>query len=382
MKKIYILSLIILGFSCSETDVFEENFERGGLIVFSPKPASTRISVLELDTYAFITSLEDPNNNATLYELDLIYGDITVENFVIITSFPNTLAFTAQDLLTALNITADDIDLTIPLQFVATVTTTNGVYNGLLSNFNFQTNEQEGGDSGNLLFDNPSFNQALFFEFTFFLPPPTKLRGTSFESPFATGFGADYTRPVADAALTAELLNNPGERHVKYVATGTGVDDEIGFTTNFVNNGGDGFDSEEVGVTTSTGEVGEFLDGTQGYQLEDVDGLLIVEFDRVEVDEVVNPSSGVQIQFFPRDTGYESGDNLTIKAIIERGANTETLELVNITGNDIEDVAGRWNLANTGFLAGVTAYTLIIEAAVDSGNEDLYFDQMLVFITE
>ncbi|MGK0430535.1 MAG: hypothetical protein ACJARX_002212, partial [Psychroserpens sp.] len=34
---------------------------------------------------------------------------------------------------------------------------------------------------------------------------------------------------------------------------------------------------------------------------------------------------------------------------------------------------------NTGFLNGVTAYTLIIEATIDSGNEDLYFDQMLVY---
>jgi hypothetical protein len=134
-----------------------------------------------------------------------------------------------------------------------------------------------------------------------------------------------------------------------------------------------------VGVTTSTAEVGEFLDGTQGYQLEDIDGILMVEFDRVEVDTNVNPSSGVQIQFFPRDTGYESDDNLTIKAIVERGNVSETVELTNISGNDIEAAAGRWNLANTGFLNGVTAYTLIIEAANDSGNEDLYFDQMLVY---
>jgi hypothetical protein len=382
MKKKYLLILLLVGLSCNETDVFKENFERGGLIVFAPKPESTRISVLALENYAFKTGIEDPNNNATLYVLDLTYGNIVVENFITITTFPNTLTFTAQDILTALNLTANEIDLTLQLEFLATVTTTNGVFNDALSDFNFQTNEQEGGDSGNLLFDNPAFNQALAFNFTFFLPPPKKLRGTSFESSFGTGFGSDYTRPVADSALTAALLNNPGEREVNYVAVGAGEDDEIGFTTSFVNNGGDGFDSEEVGVTTSTSEVGEFLDGVQGYQLEDVDGILIVEFDRIEVDTNINPVSGVQIQFFPRDTGYESDDNLTIKAIVERGSSIETVELMNITGNDIEAVAGRWNLANTGFLTGVTAYTLIIEAAIDSGNEDLYFDQMLVYITD
>jgi hypothetical protein len=382
MKKTYLIILLLVGLSCNETDVFKEDFERGGLIVFAPKPESTRISLLEIESYTFTTGIEDPNNNATLYALDLTYGNIVVENFITITTFPNTLTFTAQDILTALNLTANEIDLTLQLEFLATVTTPNGIFNGALSDFNFQTNEQEGGESGNLLFDNPAFNQALAFNFTFFLPPPKKLRGTSFESSFGTGLGSDYTRPSADASLTAALLNNPGERHVQYVAVGTGVDDEIGFTTNFVDNGGSGFDSEEVGVTTSIDEVGEFLDGTQGYQLEDIDGILIVEFDRVEVDANLNPSSGIQIQFFPLDTGYESEDNITIKAIVERGNASETIELTNISNGDIEAVAGRWNLANTGFLTGVTAYTLIIEAAIDSGNEDVYFDQMLVYITD
>lgn len=387
MKKLYITLILALGLtiSCNDTssDVLEENFERGGLVIWDKVPESFRLNLLDIDNLVFANGVEDPNNNIISYDLALTYGDITVDKFVTITSFPNTLTFSGQDILTALNLTKEEIDIAVPLNFVAIITTTNGIFDGATVDFNNDTNVNEGGDSGTELFDNPSFNQAINFKMSFFIPPPKKLRGTSFEEPF--GNEAFYTKP-GGVTESEELTNNPGERNVMYVAQGIGADDEIGFKAEvFFESGDNGFTRERIGVSTNKSAVGgSFVDGSQGYQVEDVDGLFRLTFDTVPVDNTVYSSSGVQIQYYAIEADRELVDNLTIKADIEKAdGSTETLELLNVSGNDLDDgLEGRWNLVDSGFLPDVVAYTLIIETNIDSGAEDIYFDQMLVYIPE
>ncbi|TXN36776.1 hypothetical protein FVB32_00380 [Flagellimonas hymeniacidonis] len=385
MKKIYVLMLLVFGISCNDTsDVLGENFTRGGLVVWEEVPETFRLNFLDIETVEFSHGVEDPNDNIISYDLDLTYGDITVDQFITITTFPNTLTITGLDILAALNLTPEEVDVSVPLEFVATVNTTNGVFSAAATDFDSSTNTNNGGEGGPELFDNPGFNQAVNFSLNFFLPPPKKLRGTSFEEPF--GNDERYTKPGGETE-SEELTNNPGERAVMYTAVGTGVDDEIGFKTEvFFVDGDLGFTSERIGVSTDAEAVGgQFVDGVQGYQIEDIDGLLRLTFDRVPVDNVANPSSGVQIQYFAEEDDHESGDNLTITAFIERaGGETETLELLNISGTDIDNgLEGRWILVDSGFLTDIVAYTLIMETNIDSGNEDIYFDQMLVYtVTE
>lgn len=386
MKYKYILLIIVFAISCSDSeDIFEENFTRGGFAQFSEDLETSRFNALTFDEVSFSAEVIDPNNNVQSYALTLIYGDIVVDNFIVLNSLPGTVQFTGQEILSSLNLSLNELDIATSLQFVATITTPDGIFSGSRPSFDSAANVVTGGDTANDIFSS-AVRQAVDFSFSFFLPPPKKFRGTSFEEPFGTGAGFDYTRPDADADLTAELLNNSGERHVMHTASGTGTDDEIGFRTFFESTGDGGFTTEEIGVSTATEEVGAYIDGAQGYQLEDVDGLLRIVFDKVEIDPVANPSSGVQIQFFPRDTGWEDDDTLVISVVLERGdGSEETVELLNVLGDqDIEDggLIGKWNLVDTGFLDNIAAYTLIIEAVVDSGNEDIYFDQMLVYIPE
>ena len=392
MKKIgFILSIAILVSACNEPeDVFLENFEEGALITFQtvPEGDALRISVLNTSEYVFSQIVLDPRNTVLRYSLRLIYGDIVVNDFVVLTSFPNTLEFTGEDILTALNLTAEEIDTGIPLLLIATLTTANNTFDAALTDFNSDTNTQEGGDSSGDLFlnDNPNFNQAVNFSLAFFVPPPKKLRGTSFEEPFGAPLGSDYTRPDNEASLTAELLNNPGERHVMHTAVGDGVDDEIGFRTFFIDTGESGFTSEEIGVSNDPGEIGGvFLDGNQAYQMEDTDGIVRLEFDRVEVDATENPLSGIQIQYFPVDdnNNREVEDTFLVTVDVEYAdGSTEILELLNITGLEINPNIGRWNLVTSGFLENITAYTMAVELNVNGGSEDMYFDQMLVFIPD
>ncbi|WP_282079053.1 hypothetical protein [Aquimarina algiphila] len=385
MKKIYVLlALLILGISCSDSsDILEDNFTRGGLVVWDQVPDSFRLNVLEFEDLVFSNGVEDPNNNIISYDLRMTYGDITVDKFITLTSFPNTLTFSGQEILTALNLTKDDLDIAIPLNFVAVITTTNGVFDGARIDFDSETNSNDGGDSGTELFDNPAFNQAINFGLSLFVPPPLKLRGTSFEEPFGTD--DRYTR--TDAVAVGELLNNPGERHVQHTAVGTGTDDEIGFRSFFEDPNttvsSPGFTSEQIGISNDPGPTGgSFLDGDQAYQVEDIDGTIRIEFDRVTVDATQHPTTGIQIQYFPiGGNNRESDDFIRATAIVERAdGSMETLVLLDINGLVVNDGLDRWNLIDSGFLTNVVAYTLTVEIAVDGGSEDTYFDQMLVYI--
>ncbi|WP_109437483.1 MULTISPECIES: hypothetical protein [Aquimarina] len=385
MKKIYVLlALLILGISCSDSsDILEDNFTRGGLVVWDQVPDSFRLNVLEFEDLVFSNGVEDPNNNIISYDLRMTYGDITVDKFITLTSFPNTLTFSGQEILTALNLTKDDLDIAIPLNFVAVITTTNGVFDGARIDFDSETNSNDGGDSGTELFDNPAFNQAINFGLSLFVPPPLKLRGTSFEEPFGTD--DRYTR--TDAVAVGELLNNPGERHVQHTAVGTGTDDEIGFRSFFEDPNttvsSPGFTSEQIGISNDPGPTGgSFLDGDQAYQVEDIDGTIRIEFDRVTVDATQHPTTGIQIQYFPiGGNNRESDDFIRATAIVERAdGSMETLVLLDINGLVVNDGLDRWNLIDSGFLTDVVAYTLTVEIAVDGGSEDTYFDQMLVYI--
>lgn len=385
MKKIYLFALIVFAFSCDDEveSVLDENFIKGGFVQFTADPDFSAINAFKVEEFTFSMEVEDLNKNATEYSLALIHNDIRVEDFVTLTSFPNTLSFTGTDILNALALAPADINVDTRFDFVAKVTTPGGVSIGTEPDFDFNTNTSTGGSTTSNVTNSAFGRDAMDFTFTFFLPPPKKLRGTSFEEPFAGVFGEDYTRPSSEADVTGQLMNNSGERHVMHVAVGTGVDDEIGFITEFVNTGGSGFTSEEIGVSSETGEVGAYIDGSQGYQLEDVDGLLRITFDRVPVDISTNPISGVRIQYFLRATGHELDDTLIISAILENAGGTETIELLNIDGDDMDNgLEDQWNLVDSGFLENSTAYTLVIEAAVESGNEDIYFDEMLVYIAE
>lgn len=384
MKNIFIWALCILCISCSQKDnnLFDDLTERGGFIQFVENP-ELRFDLETVPDFTLSADITDPNNNATNYALTLLYEDVEIENFVSISSFPNTLTITGQEIFDVLNITADSLSLASQISFLATVTTPNGVFSTLAPDFNATTNTQEGGNTSLVLL-RPGEKGAMSFSITFFLPAPPKLRGTSFEEPFAAPTdGSDYTRPEEDADKEGELLNNPGERHVMHVATGTGVDDEIGFKSEFFSSGNGGFTNEEIGVTRKTDEIGgAYIDGLQGFQLEDVEGLFRLTFDRVEVVPANNPVTGVQIFVYFADTSWESADTIRIYAMVERGGTMETLELLNLAGDDIEDVAGSWNLIDSGLLDGVTAYTLIIDAEMDSGNEQIYFDRMSVYLPE
>jgi len=386
MKHIYkwLFCMLLVGCHSNDNNLLDDISIRGGFVDFEEVPEQLNFNFLNIDNFNINSRLIDSNKNIISYSLALIHDDNLIQDFIVFNSFPANLSIDIPSILSALGLTIDEIDQTDEFRFLATIITPEGTYTGETPRFNRTTNENLGGNTVPRLLENTT-KQAMDFKIRFFVPPPKKLRGTSFEEPFTNN--ANYTRPAAVKNVTAELLNNPNERPVMYMAKGTGIDNEIGFRTFFISTGnfaGDvGFIDEPIGVTQSTTQVGSYPDGIQGYQIEDADGLIRVVFDKVVINPSENPSSGVQIKFFPASTTWEGTDFIRIYLEIERtGGTIEVRNLMDLKAEKIENIMGKWNTVGTNFLQNVLSYTLIIDAESNQPAERFFFDEMLVFVPE
>jgi hypothetical protein len=204
-----------------------------------------------------------------------------------------------------------------------------------------------------------------------------QLAYTSFED--AAVFSIDYT-DTGDATIAHDLINNTGEPLVDY----TFVNQEMGFNARYepYNNPGDGLtDGDLVGVTDSPPTSGTpFPEGQQGYEISDVDGNFILEF-----DPVIAISPTISVDYYISETGYEgdgtsntSGSDRLRIFIKDLGDNTE-YDLLNTTGNDINDlgIEGSWNTVSLSIENSPNINVqLIIEARTNSGSEAFFFDNI------
>lgn len=192
---------------------------------------------------------------------------------------------------------------------------------------------------------------------------------TSFEEP---GTGDKYT-DTGDAALDHDLVNNAGEAPVDFTSTGG----EMGFDAYYYNTRNDvGLtDGDYVGVTTYTGEVGSFTDGTAGYQITDPDGMMEVTFDTVTLP---GGAADVSIDYFVIDTGYEADPADSIKIWVETDTKAEIV-IFEQTGDDLEGY-GSW-LTGVADLTGYSSATLKVAVDANASSEGLYIDN-IVFTPE
>ena len=193
---------------------------------------------------------------------------------------------------------------------------------------------------------------------------------TSFEDPFTNG--QQYT-DTGDSAVSRYLWNNANEPDIAHNQT-TGS--EMGFTLYYSSSGGVGLtDGDYFGTANYTGTVGNFTQGTQGYQMSDVDGTVTLSLDAVTADSM---TFDLYVQGATPSNSYEDTDNLIIRFV---GSST-TLELVNIIG-----ASGSQN--NGGFAAYMGAWTsfsenisslgqgnLEFEFTSNSGRESIYIDNV------
>ena len=191
---------------------------------------------------------------------------------------------------------------------------------------------------------------------------------TSFEEP-ATG--GKYT-DTGDAGTDHALQNNEGQASVNY----TSVGGELGFSSYYYNTLDDvGLtDGDYVGVTDYTGAVGSFSDGSQGFQMSDIDGLMVTTLDTVDVSGYA--SVQVSVDYFVNEDSYESADYVRIWVLLD---GQDTLNLLDTRGQDIDDlgIEGSWHTV----MAQITGHDKInicLAMQSNSGKEAIYYDNIKI----
>ena len=126
-----------------------------------------------------------------------------------------------------------------------------------------------------------------------------------------------------------------------------------------------------------------FPDGLQGYQISDVDGNYLLEFD--VVDTGAKGVTSLSMNYFIADTGYE-GDGTNnasgsdrLRIYIKNLTNSTEIDILDTTGNDINDLAiqGFWISSNVDLSGlGGAIVQLVIEARTNSGAEAFFFDNI------
>jgi len=188
---------------------------------------------------------------------------------------------------------------------------------------------------------------------------------TSFEEPDNGTKYYDY----GDETTNHYLWNNVNESHVAYNTTGN----ELGFTLYYESTGGVGLtDGDYFGVVTYTGTVGNFTDGTKGYQMSDVDGIATLALDDITAETLT-------FDLFVQDDGWEwsssSYDYINISFV---GANSD-ISILSTYGTDIDtgyaSYLDTWTTMTVAIGAAGNGH-LEVEFSSNSGTEAIYIDDI------
>jgi len=203
---------------------------------------------------------------------------------------------------------------------------------------------------------------------------------TSFEEPAI--FSGNYT-DTGDPNVAHDLVNNTGEPLVNFTTT----QDELGFNARYepYDTPGTGLtDGDKVGVTDDPPNGSEpYPDGLQGYQIGDVDGNFILEFDTVALTGANSPS--LSIDYFLSETGYEGDGTINasgsdrLRIYVKDITNGTEIDIIDTTGNDINDlgIEGSW-ITGVATLLPDTTIQLVIEVRCNSTAEAFYFDAVSI----
>lgn len=188
---------------------------------------------------------------------------------------------------------------------------------------------------------------------------------TSFEEAV---LGGKYTDTL-DASTNHALINNSGEAIVQY----TSVGGELGFSSYYYSTGGAGLtDGDYVGVTDYTGTVSAYTDGTQGFQLSDLDGIMETTIDTVDLTGYTGNT--VSMDLFVASTGWEGTEVFRASVLLDNGSE---IELLNTSGSDIDEleIEGNW-MTLTADLGTATSAQLIFSLESNAADEAIFVDNI------
>ena len=236
---------------------------------------------------------------------------------------------------------------------------------------------------------------TLFIAALFIAPASfAQIAGTSFEEPGT--FSGKYT-DTGDPTVAHPLINNADEPLVNY----TSIGGELGFQAYYVpyDTPAEGLtDGDFVGVMSfaPSSDVG-YTDGDQGYQMNDIDGNMIVEFDEVDITSVSNPT--VSLDFLlsinnnnPTSGNYEgngtenSSEHDRLRIYVKDLTNNTEISLFDSTGIDLDEFVPfdnsegvyllQWQTVEATLLPN-TQVQLVIEGRTNASAESFWFDNIV-----
>ncbi|MCX2745765.1 DUF5689 domain-containing protein [Mangrovivirga sp. M17] len=171
---------------------------------------------------------------------------------------------------------------------------------------------------------------------------------------------------TGDSSLDHDLVNNDGEPSIEMEGTGN----EMAFDAYYYNtlNLTGLTEGEYSGVTSYTGTVGSYVDGSKGYQLSSVKGLVTLTF--AEVALTGHTNYAVSLSYFI-DNSLVTNEYLKISVITNDG----TIVLFDST-TDAYDL-DTWTEASAS-LDGKTSAQLVIEFQEASDSKTVYFDDIKI----
>ncbi|WP_172295460.1 ExeM/NucH family extracellular endonuclease [Pseudoruegeria sp. HB172150] len=181
---------------------------------------------------------------------------------------------------------------------------------------------------------------------------------------------------LVEIGAEVDLPNFAGQSAVDSTDASAGL---LGFDLSWVNTRDDEgiSDGDYIGVTDYSGDVGQFTDGVQGYEMQDADGLLRLTFDTVDLSSrAANTVVKISLDTFVNETGWEEDDLIRVYIETDQG----TVALLDTSGTDIDDlgIEDSWTTLSTTLAADVTEATLIVELDSNSSSETLYLDNVAV----
>ncbi|MFC4219216.1 hypothetical protein [Flagellimonas marina] len=122
--------------SCEDEDKnnLDDFLVTGGFVRFADQNPPTEIGVSEISDLSYSFEIEDANGTAASYDLK-IYADLSGVRtdtlpVSVVTTFPSTFSFTADELASLVGVTVDEISFGDSFFFTAEVTTVTGVKYG------------------------------------------------------------------------------------------------------------------------------------------------------------------------------------------------------------------------------------------------------------
>ncbi len=138
----------------------------------------------------------------------------------------------------------------------------------------------------------------------------------------------------------------------------------------------DPFESNDfIGITDFTGDVGSFDSGTQGFEFNDADGTIIVDFDGFDASLL----SGLTLEFawFANVTGYEDPDEF---AVLVNG-----FSVFSVVGDDLESgpFSGAFSNPTIDLSAfdGAPSVNIQFQVNNSAGTETIYLDSVVITAT-